>query len=68
MACPAQSSECERVFSRVNLITPPGRISTSVALIEAEIQLHKWQGAGLIRITNDADGKPFNALDYIEEC
>lgn len=47
------SAECERIFSRVNLLVTDDRRSLLTTSVEAEVLLHKWQLEGLIIINKD---------------
>lgn len=53
LSCPAMSAECERIFSRVNLLVTDDRRSLLTTSVEAEVLLHKWQLEGLIIINKD---------------
>ena len=48
------SAECERVFSRINLLIGDDRRSLAADSVEVEVPLHKWQLARLIVINKDA--------------
>jgi hypothetical protein len=48
------SSECERLFSRINLLLSDERRSLSPKAVESEVLLHNLQVQNLIRINRNA--------------